>query len=145
MSVLACASRMESAAGTAIPGDRRRLSEGLRRLDRPCPPIPQPRHPRPEAPSHRSRTSSIGFERSCGCATTPSAPRAVSFVQERKNVEGRLPSAGEFAEWRSEQPDEVYGARDLEYSTRDFPREVTAKFGAANALHPRQESVILVV
>ncbi len=56
---------------------------------------------------------------------------AVSFVEEWKNARGRLPSASEFVKWRSEQPEQTYGAQSLEFSTRDFPPEVTARFGSA--------------
>src|SRR5712692_3993687 len=53
---------------------------------------------------------------------------AVRFLEERKKAEGRLPSASEFMKWRSEQPDQTYGAQHIEFSTRDFPSAVTGRF-----------------
>lgn len=54
----------------------------------------------------------------------------VKFVEEWKKAEGRLPSASEFVKWRSQQPNETYGAQHLEFSTRDFPPEAIARFGS---------------
>jgi len=54
---------------------------------------------------------------------------AVRFIEDWKKAEGRLPSNSEFVKWRSAQPDQIFGARHVEFSTRDFPTEVTARFG----------------
>jgi hypothetical protein len=55
---------------------------------------------------------------------------AVRFVEVWQKAEGRLPSASEFVTSRSQQADETYGVQHIELSTRDFPSEVTARFGS---------------